>query len=191
MWGMLLFGAINAGMGIARGIGSKRAAESQAEILRQEAELRREQGKLTKESLFDRARRMGRQGEAFVGSQKAGFAGSGVKTTEGSPLLVMRESLKSIQQDVSRTRRLGERAEALGLSQADVLGQQADAAQQFGRQQLIASGIQAGASFLGSLGGSGVFEEIWNTGGNSALGSDYLMLNTSSPYGPWGASIYG
>ncbi len=184
MWATLLFGAINTGLGIAGGIGRRRAARSQAEVLRQEAELRREQGQLAKESLFDRARRMSRQGEAFIGSQRAAFASSGVKTGEGSPLSVMRESARAIQQDVSRTRQLGQRAESLGLSQADVLGQQADIVQAQGRQQAIGAGIQAGSSFLGSIASSGAFEEIWgstnkiaNLTGGGGTGSGSSLYN--------------
>ncbi|TET97749.1 MAG: hypothetical protein E3J23_08705 [Candidatus Stahlbacteria bacterium] len=161
MWPMIILGAIQAGASIFQGIAQSQAGEQNARVLEQQAQLRREEGELVRRSLFERARRTRVQGEAFVGSQRAGVASAGVSLEQGSPLAVLAQTRKSIATDVARTREAGQRAFALGLSQADILGQQADITRQFGTQQAIAGGIQGGTSFLGTLNQANIYQNFW------------------------------
>ncbi len=137
MWPMLLLGAVQAGSQIYSGYKQKEAAEQNAALMREQAEFQRQQA-------YDQASIVRERGESFIGTQKAGLASAGVKTTTGSPLAVLRESERRLQQDVSRTRQAGDIAYKSGLSQAGTLEQQ-------GKDAFTASLIGGATSFAGTL----------------------------------------
>ena len=134
---MIAMGAISAGSKIYSGWKQKEAAEENAELLRKQAEFQKQQA-------YEQAIMMREQGEAYKGSQKASIASSGIKATEGSPLMALRESERNIRQDVRRTREAGDRALELGINQADVLEQQ-------GQDAFTSSVIGGATSFAGTL----------------------------------------
>ena len=152
-WPMLLFGAIKAGTQIYSGIKQKEAAEANADLLIEQAEFE-------KQSAFDQARRLTVQGQAFLGRQKYAFASSGVKVDEGSPLAVMKASQKGLQQDISRTRQIGENVLTLGINRAKQVKKQ-------GKDAFTTSLLGAGTTFLTSTVDSGIFkkksflQDIW------------------------------
>ena len=164
MWPMILLGAIQGGSSIYQGITQSKATRAEADRIRQEADIKREEARLTRDSLYDQARKTQTQGSAFIGSQKSSFASAGVKTDEGSPLAIMRESQKSIQQDVSRIRSTGNRALKLGLNQADIMDQSADFADKYAGQQLGGSIIGGVTSFLGGVVQNSIYENFWAEG---------------------------
>jgi len=161
MWENVFLGAVGFGASIAGAITGAKATERQAEILSQRADIRREEGGLARRSAFDRARRARVQGQAFVGAQKSAFAGAGVATDKGSPLSVLRETQKSIQTDVSRTRQLGENAFTLGVREAGLLQEQAKNTALFGNQQLVSNVAQGATSFLGTLTQASIYKNFW------------------------------
>jgi len=134
---MIALGAIQAGSQIYSGYKQKEAAD-------QNAGLMREQGEFQRSSAYDQASSLAKQGQGFIGSQKAGFASAGVKTTSGSPLAALRESEKNLQKDVSRTRQAGDIAYQRALSGAGALEQQ-------GKDAFTASLIGGATSFAGTL----------------------------------------
>jgi len=138
---------ISAGASIYSGYKQKDAAQANAALIE-------EQAGLQKDAYYDQASRIQTQGEAFIGQQKTGYAGSGVKLDRGSPLAVLNESRKSLQQDISRTRQMGTSALELGRSQANQLRQQGDDA--------VTAGWLGGASTL--LGGLAQGLEGFNFG---------------------------
>lgn len=163
---LAFFGAIQAGAAIVSGVTQARAGARQADILKQQAEIQREQGRLARTALFERAENIRTQGEAFVGGQRAGFARAGVSLGEGSPLAVMREAQKSIREDISRTRAAGEQAFRTGQIQAGLTGQRAGATRRFGLESGIATGIQGGLSFLGGIySDRNIFKDLWGSQG--------------------------
>ena len=161
---LAFFGAIQAGAAIASGITQISASQRQADILEQEAERQREQGRMARTSLFERAENIRTEGRAFIGGQRATLARRGVALDQGSPLAVMREAQRSIGEDIRRTRVQGQRAERLGLSAAEVTGQRADTTRRFGFQSGLSQAIGGGISFLGDLASRNVFQDIWNNG---------------------------
>jgi len=157
MWPMIVLGAIQAGSQIYSGYKQKEAAD-------QNAELMREQGQFQQRSAYDQASNLRKQGDSFIGSQTAGFAGAGVKTDSGSPLAALRESEKNLQKDVSRTRQAGDLAYKSSLSQASALQQQ-------GQDAFTASLIGGATSFAGTL------------------ANNVNMPKTESPYGKTQGSL--
>jgi len=137
MWPMLLLGAVQAGSQIYSGYKQKQAADENAQLMREQAQFQKEQA-------YDQAANIAKEGEAFQGSQRAGFAGSGVKIDSGSPLMVLRETAKNIQTDVSRTQQAGQHAYKSGLNQASALEQQ-------GKDVFTSSLIGGATSFAGTL----------------------------------------
>ena len=137
MWPFAIFGAIKAGADIYSGVKQKEAAYANANILRQ-------QGGYQRDAYYDQASKLNTQGQAFLGTQKSAFASANVKLDSGSPLAVMRESQKALQQDISRTRQMGDNALSLSINQARNLRKQGNDA--------FTSSIFGGVnSFLGSL----------------------------------------
>ena len=137
MWPMIALGAIQAGAQIYSGYKQKESAEYNANIMR-------EQGEFARRQAYDQASNVNKQGNSFIGSQKAGIASSGVKSTSGSPLAALRESERNLQQDVSRTMQAGDHAYQSSLSQANSLEQQ-------GKDAFTASLIGGATSFAGTL----------------------------------------
>ena len=161
---MLIAGAVQAGTQIYAGYKQKEAAETNAELLRQQGIQARIQAGYAKTASDERAASLQQQGQAFRGTQKSVFAGSGVKVSEGSPLAVMKESQRAIQQDVGRLQQMGGIALKQGQSQYDVLSKQASQLEQQGKDVFTASLIGAGSTFLTSMGSSGFdFNNIFQT----------------------------
>ena len=139
--GLLLAGTVlSAGTSIAGGIEAKKAAEAEADILRQEGEFAEDQAR-------DEALRFQKGGESFLGTQRAGVAASGVKL-EGSPLAALQESEANLAQDVARIKESGKNAAALAKSRAAAMEKQGSFA--------LAGGILgAGSTLLTKLGYGG------------------------------------
>ncbi|MCK5614060.1 hypothetical protein KAR91_70000 [Candidatus Pacearchaeota archaeon] len=141
MWPILLAGAIKAGTQIFSGAKQQRAAEANAELVEQEGIFQRKQA-------YDQATTLRKQGEAFKGSQRAGFASSGVKADRGSPLAVLNESRKAIQRDVSRTREAGDTALTKSINQANQIRKEGEAAKSTSLlgagTTLLTAGLNAG-----------------------------------------------
>ena len=106
MWAMLALAGIQAGAQIYQGYQAKEAADANAALLREQADY---QKRLSSEQ----ASQFAKQGESFIGSQRAGIAASGVKM-EGSPLLAMKESEANLRRDVSNIRQGGTVAHQAG-----------------------------------------------------------------------------
>jgi len=177
---MLLAGAIQAGTQIYSGYKKKQAADQNAELLRKQAELQKKQA-------YDKANQLQKQGEAFQGSQRSAFASSGVKADSGSPLAVLRETQRNLQQDISRTRQIGDNAYSLGLGQAKQLQQQ-------GNDAFTSSILGGTASFLGTLNNSGAWGKIKDWGktlGVNNINANQELYNTSKYYrNPWDQPEY-
>ena len=156
MWPELLIGAVKAGTQIYQGIKAQKEYQDQAADIKQQAELQKAQ-------YYDQANKLSDQGNSLIGRQRTGFASAGVKLTEGSPLLVMRESQKAIQSDISKLRLMGDNALQTGMNQVK-------SAFDSGRNTMSASFLSAGNTLLGSLSNTGLFDpkkkdkkdEIWN-----------------------------
>jgi len=129
---------VSAGANIYSGYQQRDAADANAALMEQQAQYQ-------KDAYFDQARKIQKQGQAFIGQQKAGYAGAGVKGGEGSPLAILNESRKSLQQDISRTREAGTSAYLTGMDQARLLREQ-------GQDAVTMGWLGGGTSFLGGLG---------------------------------------
>ena len=143
---MLIAGAVQAGTQIYSGYKQKEAAEANADLLREQAQFQ-------KASAYDQASQIAVQGEAFKGTQRSAFASSGVKIDEGSPLAVLKASQKGIQQDISRTRQIGDNALTVGLNQANQVQQQ-------GKDAFTSSLLGAGTTFLTSQGSQAAYKKL-------------------------------
>jgi len=137
MWEQIALGAIKYGANIYSANKQRRAAFDNAKLIREQADFQKQQA-------YDQATMMNKQGEAFKGSQRSAIASSGVKLDSGSPLALLRETSKNIQQDVSRTRQAGDVARDRGYNQATSLEQQ-------GRDNFTASLLGASTSFAGTI----------------------------------------
>ena len=171
MWPMLLLGALKAGTEIYSGYKKKQAADQNAELLRQQAEAQKNQA-------YDRASRLAAQGEAFKGSQRSAFASSGVKLDSGSPLAVLRETQKNLQQDISRTKQIGDNAYSLGIGQANQLQQQ-------GQDAFTSSILGGAASFLGDAYNSGAFKGLGKTTTPDISTPETNNINNADFYAPY------
>lgn len=151
-------GAVITGAGLAAGgqifggLGAKKQSKRQARALRQQAAFQREQAQLERElGEFD-VLQQSRAFDKLMGRQRLATAASGIKL-EGSPMLLLEESLRDKEETIENIRTLAEsRARALEIG-AGQLGQQAKDTLRAGRNALIGSIFSAAGKALG--GGKG------------------------------------
>ncbi len=138
--GMLVSAAVSAGASVYGGVQAKKAADANALLVEEQAEEVRLQS-------IDAAGKLRTQGEAFLGTQRAGIASAGVKAGSGSPLAAMKESEANLRTDVDRIRTGGETARTRGFNQAGEIrkeGSDIFGASIFGAGSSFLTGIAAG-----------------------------------------------
>lgn len=128
--GGTLVGAAGA---ISSGVAAQQAAEFDAAIARQRAEIERQRGALEEQSERRRSR-------AILGAQRAAFSRAGV-TLEGTPLLVQEETAAEAELDALTVRFGGQLNAARELARAR--------AERFGGRAALSAGLfRAGSTLL-------------------------------------------
>lgn len=145
--GSIVAAGISAGVTIYQASEAQKAADYNAGLIEKDAEFARFQ---STETALDLAE----QGEGFKASQKSAFASSGIKTSEGSPLQLLKETQDKLELDVQNIRDSGDLAKLSGDNQADELKRQGQAGKTAGI-------ISAGTSFATSLIGTGLQQKWW------------------------------
>jgi len=166
--------AVSAGLDILSGIYGFFAADTANDMYQSRARLIRMEAEAN-------AQRYMEQSRAFIGSQIAGYAASGVKIT-GSPIDVFAESARVARANVAAIR-AGGAAEAL---EQELMGQEALAG---GRASLIggfAKGVGQGANAWSSMDRVSNKETIRNAQNPSSSGGGY----TDSTGFNWSGSGY-
>ena len=144
MWPILLLTAIKAGTTIYSGFKEKETAEENAQMVRAQA--------LEVEKQYqDKAKQIASRGEAYTGHQVSSYASAGVKVDSGSPLAVLNETRKNIQQDISRTKQLGN----IAVKRADYQATQIEKA---GDQALTSSLLTATTDMFSGAYNAGLFD---------------------------------
>jgi hypothetical protein len=145
--GLAIGGAVLAGGGqIYGGVQARKAAKKQAGLLEEQARLEREAAE------FD-AQQQERSFERLLGQQRLSFAASGVEL-EGSPLLVLEETLRDKEETIKNIL-------ATGAARARRLQAEAGLTRKRGRDMFISSligaastGLKAGSQIAGAGGGA-------------------------------------
>lgn len=135
---------------IFQGIQTKKQSKRQARALQAQAAFNREQAQLEREAAEFDATQQSRSFEKLMGRQRLGAAASGIRL-EGSPLLLLDETLRDKEETITNIIAAGEaRARALEF-EAGQLGQQARDTKRAGRNALIGSIFgAAGSGFEGA-----------------------------------------
>lgn len=124
---------------------SYQAGQEQNKVAEANARMAEYQAKQAKEASELKAAQYKKEADRRMASMRAGFAASGVGTTEGTPLLVLMESAQEVAKDEERIRRGGEQT-AWGLLQ------EANIQRMGGQNAATAGAWGAGASLLGGVG---------------------------------------
>ena len=129
--------AVSAIGAISQGVAAQQAAEFNAAIARQNAEIERQRATLQEETERRRSR-------ALLGAQRATFAKAGV-TLEGTPLLVQQETAAEAELDARIIRHGGQLNVARELARAR--------AERFGGRAALSAGLfRAGTTLLTGAG---------------------------------------
>lgn len=115
---------ISAGFKIATGVSQSRAAES-------EADLQEEQGRIAQQEARVSAERSAKEKRKFLARQKLAFIKNGV-SLEGSPLLVLEETLTESQKEIDAIIKRGS-------AQQRLAGRRAEITRARGRRALLGS----------------------------------------------------
>jgi len=116
--------------------------QEQKRVSEANARMAEYQAKQAKDSAELKASQYKREAERRMSTIRAGYAASGVTTTEGTPLLVLMESAEEVAKDELRIRRGGEQT-AWGLLQ------EANIQRMGGKSAATQGAWGAGASLLG------------------------------------------
>lgn len=121
---------------------SYQAGQEQKKVSEANARMAEYQAKQAKEAAGVKAAQYKREAERRMSAIRAGYAASGVTTTEGTPLLVLMESAQEVAKDELRIRRGGEQTAWGLLREANI--------QRMGGKSAASRGyLGAGASLLG------------------------------------------
>lgn len=91
--------AISAGSAIQQGAATAEQAKQQQKILEQNALLAERQAQAERDAAIDTAQKFEKEGRRLTGAQRAAFARGGVLTSEGTPLLVIEETMQELEED--------------------------------------------------------------------------------------------
>ena len=122
---------LSAGASIYGGIASKNAADDQAALLEEQARIQREETEAE-------ANRKAEERRKFIASQKVAFLANGIGLA-GTPLVVLEDTYKQYEEEISAIRRSGN-------AQAGLLERQAKTTKKSGKAELISGVLNAGTS---------------------------------------------
>lgn len=137
--------------GVISAIGAISEANSKANALKSNAQIAEVQAQEAQFLSQETARRKRLQLNRLIGKQRAGFAKGGVRTTEGTALLVQEETEQEGQFDIDLSLRAGNIESLILKRQAASFRSQAKSAK-------TAGFLGAAGSLLGSVGGSGILK---------------------------------
>ncbi len=126
-------------------IGALTAGEAQKAQADVEASLAQAQAAQEELRTAEEEKLRRRDARRLIGRQRAGFAGAGVITSAGTPLLVMAETLLEAEEDVEAIR-------AGGSARASAFRNRAVTFREVGKSRQTAGRFRAGASLLSGLG---------------------------------------
>lgn len=145
--------------GVLSAVSAISQAKSKSDQLKSNAQIAEANAAEAQFQSQEQARLKRQQLNRLIGRQKAGFAKGGVRTTEGTPLLITEETEQEGQRDIDLTLRAGN-IESLALrNQASRFKKQA-------KEAKTAGFLGAATSLLGAVGPSGLF-----SGGGSVTSS--------------------
>ncbi len=140
--------AISAAGAIQQGAAAAQQAKLQQEILEQNALLAERRAKAERDAATDAARVFEKEGKRISGAQRAAFARGGVLATEGTPLLVLAETVRNLEEDRLNILREGFLRGGFRESEAFGLRFQGAAARARGEAAEKGSFLAAGGSLL-------------------------------------------
>lgn len=146
MAGIIIPAILSMATGVAGGFSSKSAAGVEAQLMR-------DQGALSRQEAEREAQLHERSGHKFVERQTMAYAKSGVLPTEGSPLLILDETRRAVKEEASAMR-------SRGLAIQRLYGLKANSVSNAGRNALlgsIGSALATGAGAYFSLNKIGAF----------------------------------
>lgn len=161
------------------GVQQKNAAEYNQALAEQQAEQERLEAE-------EAGRRQRTENEAFLASQRARRAKSGVSLEGGSSLLIAAESAKRLEMQVLETMRTGETKSQSLFIQADQFSKQGNVALTSGLFQAGSQLMSAGAAAAGSSSGgeTGQFSgRTYPSGTSARIKSGTLPASASNPLG--------
>lgn len=135
--GAIIGAGIAAGSKVYEGIQARKAAKRQARALSEQARLERESAEFE-------AIQASRRFDKLLGTQKARISGSGIKL-EGSPLLILEETLRDKKETIENIRRFGS-------ARSEALRNEAFNATRQGRSAMTSSIVGAFGSGLSAFG---------------------------------------
>jgi len=139
----IIVGAVAAvaGAGVAA-YSSYESGRQQDKVAESNARMAEYQAKQAKQAAEVRASQYAREAKRRMSSIRAGYAASGVATTEGTPLLVLMESAEEVAKDELRIKRGGEQTAWKLLNEANIQ-------RLAGKSAAEKGALGAGASLLG------------------------------------------
>ena len=140
--------AISAGSAIQQGAAAAEQAKQQQKILEQNALLAERQAQAERDAATDTAQKFEKEGRRLTGAQRVAYARGGVLTTEGTPLVVMEETRRELEEDRLNILREGFLRGAFRESEAFGLRSQGAAARARGKAAAKGSVLAAGGSIL-------------------------------------------
>ncbi len=97
---------------------------STASSASKEAALTRQEGALAQQELEAQARKTEYEGQKFAGVQTMKYAKSGVLATEGSPLIILDETRRLVQEEADALRKRGAAMRRVAMGRASVINSQ-------------------------------------------------------------------
>ena len=91
--------AISAGSAIQQGAAAAEQARAQQKILEQNALLDERRAQAERDAAIDAAQKFEKKGRRLTGAQRVAYAKGGVLTIEGTPLVVMEETRRELEED--------------------------------------------------------------------------------------------
>ncbi len=140
--------AISAGSAIQQGAAAAEQSRAEQKILEQNALLAERQAQAERDAAADVAQKFEKEGRRLTGAQRAAFARGGVLATEGTPLLVIEETLAELEEDRINILREGFLRGEFRESEAFGLRFRGEAARARGRSAQRGSVLSAGGSIL-------------------------------------------
>ena len=140
--------AVTAGSAVLAGVQAKRQGEEQQKIAEFNAAIEERRAVAERDAALDASRKFEERGKRLTGAQRVAFAKGGVLASEGTPLLVMEETLADLEEDRLRIAEEGFLRGSFFESSAQVLRAQCRSFVARGRAARTGSILSAGGSLL-------------------------------------------
>jgi hypothetical protein len=157
---------------VVQGMAAKSSAEAQAKAAEYNAQIAEAQSEVVSRKAAREERLARIRGRLAQGSQRAAFGAAGLDPNVGSPLDILLDTQRAVEEDAS-TIRYNAALDQWGLGQqARMYRYQAGAARTAGRQAMV-SGVMGGLTSLGTA--TSNFSDRWDWMANKKTGTGRVL----------------